>query len=177
MNMKPEYDPPSSTENPLGAADRLDIQELLARYAWTFDTGDIEGFVECFSEDAILCEDAFEEPDRWVGHEGIRRMAEFFFSRPSFPGRQHHVTSILIEGAGNEATVRSFCFVTDCKDEPPYAIRFAGHYLDRVVRKDGCWRFQDRLIRDWSGEALARFPGQSGVKRPRQRPAELVRPR
>nr|WP_299913599.1 nuclear transport factor 2 family protein [Sphingomonas bacterium] len=147
------------------------------RYAWTFDTGDVEGFVSCFTEDATLCEDAFEEPDRWIGAAGIRTMAEFFFSRPSFPGRQHHVSQILIDGAGDAATVRSFCFVTDCKGEPPFPVRFAGHYLDQVVRQDGQWLLRDRLIRDWSGEALARFPGQSGVKTPRARPPELVRPR
>jgi hypothetical protein len=161
----------------LSAEDRLDIQELLARYAWTFDTGDIEGFVGCFTQDAVLCEDAFDEPDRWVGADGVRAMAEFFFSRPSFPGRQHHVSQILIEATAEGATVRSFCFVTDCKGEPPYPVRFAGHYLDKVVRQDGRWLFRDRLIRDWSGEALAGFPGQSGVKTPRARPPELVRPR
>ena len=30
---------------PLSVEDRLAIHELLARYAWTFDMGDIEGFV------------------------------------------------------------------------------------------------------------------------------------
>lgn len=160
----------------LSAEDRLDIQELLARYAWSFDTGNRDGFIACFTDDAVLCEDAFEEPDRWVGIEAIGAMADFFFSRPSFPGRQHHVSQILIEGAGDTATVRSFCFVTDCKGEPPYPLRFAGHYLDEVVRNNGTWRFKSRLIRDWSGEALTGFPGQTGVKTPRNRPPELVRP-
>jgi hypothetical protein len=159
----------------LGAEEKLAIQELLARYAWTFDTGDVEGFVDCFAPDATLCEDAFEEPDLWAGHEQIRAMARFFFSRPSFPGRQHHVSHILIEGQGDTATVRSFCFVTDCKGEPPYLIRFAGHYFDQVVRLDGRWLFKTRLIRDWSGEVLGGFPGQTGKKTPRARPPELVR--
>ncbi len=161
----------------LSAEDRLDIQELLARYAWTFDMGDADGFCACFTPDAELCEDAFDEPDRWIGEAGLRAMAEFFFSRPSFPGRQHHVSHIMIDGSGDIATVKSFCFVTDCKGEPPYPIRFAGHYLDQVVRTHDGWRFKSRLIRDWSGEALAAFPGQSGIKTPRARPPELVRPR
>ncbi|NOW47974.1 hypothetical protein FHW96_004158 [Novosphingobium sp. SG751A] len=160
----------------LSVEDRLDIQELLARYAWTFDSGDVEGFVACFTPDAILCEDAFEEPDIWGGEAGIRAMAEFFFSRPSFPGRQHHVSQILIEGEGERASVRSFCFVTDNKGEPPYHLRFAGRYDDIVVRCDGRWRFAERLIRDWSGPSLAAFPGQSGAKIARRRPPELMRP-
>lgn len=159
----------------LSAEDRLDIQDLLARYAWAFDTGNVEDFVACFVDDAELCEDTFDVPDRWTGAAAIRSMAEFFFSRPSFPGRQHHISQIRIEGAGDSAQVRSFCFVTDCKGEPPYLIRFAGHYLDEVVRRNGRWQFRSRLIRDWSGEVLAAFPGQSGIKVPRERPAELAR--
>lgn len=159
----------------LTVEDKFAIHELLARYAWSFDTGDVEGFVACFTPDAVLCEDAFAEPDRWQGHDGIRAMAQFFFSRPSFPGRQHHVSHILIDGAAGQCRVRSFCFVTDCKGEPPYLLRFAGYYDDVVVEIDGQWLFRERMIRDWSGPILGAFPGQSGKKVPRQRPPELVR--
>jgi hypothetical protein len=155
--------------------DKLAIHELLARYAWTFDTGDIEGFVRCFTRDAVLCEDAFAEPDRWNGSAGIRSMAEFFFSRPSFAGRQHHVSQVMIEGTGEQCRVLSFCFVTDCKGEPPYFIRFTGYYDDVVVKVDDQWLFRERMIRDWSGPILGAFPGQTGVKIPRRRPPELMR--
>lgn len=161
---------------PLSAADRLDIHELLARYAWTFDTGDIEGFVACFAKDGTLIEDTFDRPDEYRGADAIRAMAQFFFSRPSFPGRQHHVSHILIDGGSGLARVRSFCFVTDCKDGPPYTLRFAGHYEDRVVKVDEGWLFQERVIRDWTGPVLARFPGQSGERVSRARPPELENP-
>ena len=159
----------------LCADDKLAIYDLLARYAWTFDTGDVEGFVRCFTHDAVLCEDAFDVPDRWIGGAGIRAMAEFFFSRPSFPGRQHHVSQVLIDDTGDPCRVRSFCFVTDCKREPPYLIRFAGYYEDVVVKIEGRWFFRERMIRDWSGPILGAFPGQTGIKVPRRRPPELVR--
>lgn len=157
----------------VGAEDRLAIHELLARYAWAFGSGDVEGFVDCFTSDAVLAEDVFEVEDRWTGGADIRAMALFYFSRPGFPGRQHHVSHILIDGDEERCSVRSFCFVTHCFGEPPYPTRFAGYYDDIVVKEGGRWFFRQRLIRDWSGEILRNFPGQSGEKVVRQRPAEL----
>ncbi len=157
----------------IGAEDRLAIHELLARYAWAFGTGDVERFVDCFTSDAILAEDVFEVEDRWTGAVDIRAMAEFFFSRPGFSGRQHHVSHILIDGSGDRCSVRAFCFVTYCQGEPPYTIRFAGYYDDIVVKTDGRWLFRERMIRDWSGNILVNFPGHNGQKVVRQRPDEL----
>lgn len=158
---------------PIDAEDRLAVHELFARYAWAFGTGDVEGFVACFTPDAILSEDVFEVEDRWSGADEIRAMAEFFFSRPGFPGRQHHVSHLLIEGDSERCSARAFCFVTYGKGEPPYSIRFAGYYDDIVVKQDGRWLFQRRLIRDWSGEILSRFPNEDGAKVSRNRPDEL----
>ena len=158
-----------SDHSAASAEDKVEIQQLLARYAWTFDTGDIEGFVACFAEDAILCEDVFEEADRWVGRQAIRSMAEHFFAHPSFPGRQHHASQVLIEGDTQRCRVRAFCFVITGQDQP-CSVVFSGHYDDVVGKIDGRWLFQERLIRHWSGPILRNFPGEDGVKAPRQRP-------
>ncbi len=159
-----------SDQNQLSAEDRLAIQDLIARYGWSLDTGDIDGFVDCFSADATLREDVFEEPDTFVGHAAIRGMAGFFAGLPMFPGRQHHVTSILVEGAAPRCRVRAYCLVTDANAGPGGAVAFCGHYDDVVVKQGDRWRFERRLIRHWSGEILARFPGQAGVKVARKRP-------
>lgn len=39
---------------PLSADDRLAIIELMAKYAWAIDTGDVEAYVACFTPDALL---------------------------------------------------------------------------------------------------------------------------
>jgi hypothetical protein len=155
---------------PVSAHDKAEIHELLARYSWAFDTGDVERFVACFADDATLCEDVFEEVDLWVGREAIRGMAEFFFSLPGFAGRQHHVSQVLIDGNAERCRVRAFCFVIEPRLNEPCAVPFAGHYDDMVVKIDGQWLFQKRLVRHWSGPVLARFPGQDGRKVPRKRP-------
>jgi ketosteroid isomerase-like protein len=154
--------------------DRLAIHDLLARYAWALDTGDVDGFVDCFTPDAVVIEEVFEDPDRWEGHASLRRLAEHYKSAPDFPGRQHHVSQVLVEGDAASAGARSFTFVTECRGEPPYVLRFAGYYEDRVVKVGGRWAFAERIIRLWDGPVLARFPGHDGSRTPRKRPPQLV---
>ena len=71
--------------------------------------------------------------------------------------------------------IRSFAFVTECHDEPPYTLRFAGYYEDKaVIDADGEWRFKTRTVRLWDGEVLKNFPGR-GTWTPRKRPPSLMR--
>jgi len=162
------------TAPPLTIEDRIAINDLLARYAWALDTGDVDGFVACFTPTAVVIEEVFEEPDRWEGAEGIRRLGEHFRTVPNFPGRQHHVSQLLVEGDGERCAARSFALVSECRGEPPYLIRFAGYYDDQLVKSGGRWLFQQRIIRLWDGEVLKRFPGHDGKRVVRKRPAELT---
>jgi SnoaL-like domain len=156
-------------------ADRIAVEDLLARYAWALDTGDVDGFVACFTPDAVVIEEVFEEPDRWEGHANLRRLAEHYKSVPDFPGRQHHVSQVLAQGDARRCAVRSFTFVTECRGEPPYILRFAGYYEDEAVKVRGEWLFKQRTIRLWDGPVLARFPGRNGTTRiPRKRPPQLI---
>ncbi len=132
---------------PFTVEDRMAINDLLAEYAWALDTGDVDALVACFTSDAVVIEEVFEEPDRWEGRENIRRFAEHFRKVPNFPGRQHHISQLLVKGNSKLCSTRSFVFVTECQGEPPYTIRFAGYYDDQLVRSGGKWLFQQRIIR------------------------------
>lgn len=158
---------------PLSLDDRIAIQDLVARYAWALDTGDIDALIACFTPDARIVEEVFEDPDIWEGHDGIRRISEHYRNAKGFPGRQHHTSQLLVEGDGEAADARSFVFVTECHGEPPYLLRFTGYYQDKVVKTGGAWLFKERIIRLWDGEILKRFPGK-GEWVPRKRPPELV---
>jgi len=160
-------------EKPLTIADRMAINDLLVQYAWALDTGDVDRLVACFTVDAIVVEDVFEEPDRWEGRDNIRRFAEHFRNVPNFPGRQHHISQLVVKGNSKRCSARSFVFVTECHGEPPYALRFTGYYEDKLVKIGRRWRFRERVIRLWDGEVLSRFPGR-GQRAPRRRPPELV---
>ena len=162
----------------LTAEERFAIQDLFAAYGWALDTGDVEGLVAVFTEDAVMIEEVFEDPDVWEGHDGIRALANHYFSSPGFPGRQHHVTQqVLTLRTDGVVEAKSFAFVTECHGEPPYLLRFAGWYEDEIVREANAgWRFRKRVVRLWDGPVLARFPGH-GEWVPRKRPPELMKNR
>ncbi len=158
----------------ISVEDRFGLQDLLAAYSWTLDTGDAEGLVGCFTEDCELVEEVFEDPDYWRGHDGIRALVAHYGNAPGFPGRQHHATqSQFTPMADGAVNIRSFAFVTECHGEPPYLLRFAGWYEDIAVKVEGRWKFKRRAIRLWDGAVLENFPGHGDWK-PRKRPDSLV---
>lgn len=159
----------------LSIEDRFALEDLLAAYAWSLDTGDVEALVACFTPDARMVEEVFDDPDIWEGHDGIRGIAEHYRNAAGFPGRQHHVTQVqYMPQDDGSVKMRSFAFVTECDGEPPYLLRFAGYYDDHAVKcEDGEWRFRRRTVRLWDGEILKNFPGR-GQWTPRKRPPELV---
>ena len=159
----------------LSAEDRFGLQDLIADYSWALDTGDAEGLVACFTEDCLMSEEVFDDPDIWNGHEGIRGLMRHYANAPGFPGRQHHVTQVkYFPQADGSVKMTSFAFVTECHGEPPYELRFCGWYDDHAVKgADGKWRFQTRIVRLWDGEVLKNFPGR-GQWVPRKRPDSLI---
>jgi len=162
-----------SATTALTVTDRLQIQDLYARYSWALDTGNVDDFVACFTTDAAIIEEVFEDPDRWDGASGIRALAEHYKSAPNFPGRQHHSSQLLVEGPVEDCRARSFVFVTECQGEPPFLLRFTGYYEDILVKQENEWLYKERTIRLWDGPALKNFPGK-GEYVPRKRPPELV---
>ena len=150
--------PTMPTTPPLSPDDRFAIKDLLARYGWALDTGDVDAFVACFTPDGKMLEEVFDDPDVWQGHDGLRRLAEHYSNMPNFAGRQHYCSNTLVTAQpGRSAHARSFALVTECQGEPPYLLRFCGYFDDQLVCPDGQWLFQQRTLRRWSGEVLKRF--------------------
>ncbi|MBB4641160.1 nuclear transport factor 2 family protein [Rhizorhapis suberifaciens] len=106
---------------------RFARQDLVAAYSWALDIGDVEAFLACITPCADVSEEEFDEPDVWVGHDGIRGLTEHYRDAEGFPRHQHHVTQVqyMRQGEGS-CKMRSFAFLTGCEDELPYLLRFAG---------------------------------------------------
>ncbi len=65
---------------------------------------------------------------------------------------------------------RSFAFVTECRGEPPYTIRFTGYYEDSVVKVDGEWLFASAsfasgMARCWRGFPVAASASRASARR------------
>ena len=158
----------------LTTADQLEIRDVVSRYAWSLDTGDVEGFVACFASDGVLLWDAFEVPEQWQGHDALRHFATFFRDQPTSAGRQHHVTNVLIDGTENGASGRAYAAVALRQGDGPHALHVMGWYEDAFRIEDGKWKLARRVIRDWSGPILANFAGQTGEREARPLPPPLA---
>jgi hypothetical protein len=153
--------------------DRLEIHELMARYAWSLDTGDEESFVACFCSDGELVWDVFATEGRWRGAAALRRFIGYFRQRPESAGRQHHVSNLIVTPTAAAAQARCYVAVALRREPGPHLLHVMGYYEDELAREDGHWRIARRCIRDWSGPVLARFAGQEGARSARPRPEAL----
>src|ERR1043166_6143479 len=89
---------------PLTTQDRLDILDLYARQAWALDTGDVDGYVATFVENAVL-----DLARQHQGQQAIRRFAEEFRAKDiGLPGSQHHVDQMVLDGDGDRCSVRAY---------------------------------------------------------------------
>ena len=158
----------------LSPADQLAIRDVIARYAWALDTGDVEGFVACFGADGVLVWDAFEEAQSWQGSDALRHFAQFFRALPSSAGRQHHVSNTVIEPTPQGATARSYVAVALRQGDGPHTLHVMGWYEDTFALQEGRWRLARRVIRDWSGPILKDFAGQTGERVARPMPPPLA---
>jgi len=141
----------------LSAEDRLDVMDLIARYAYTLDGGDLDGYVNNFAPDGVLFE-------AHRGREAIRSyVAMLMRERRAGPlpngdvAYRHFVGSPVIDGADDRATVHSYLLWVNMGSDPP--VSAAAEYTDQVVKLDGRWFFAARSLRRLAG----RFPSSDPV--------------
>jgi hypothetical protein len=145
--------------------DRLEIEELYARYSWALDTGDTDGYVALFTEDAEVIEEARGGGiARTQGHEGIREFVLKFQTDPGFPGRQHRATQLVIDpdpdGRTDHWQVRMYILTTQNRPPEPPTLYWCGHVRDVVAKVDGEWKIRSKEIMSWAGDVLSRFAAQ-----------------
>ncbi|GAA3229304.1 nuclear transport factor 2 family protein [Actinocorallia longicatena] len=127
---------------PRELSDRLEIAELLARYALAVDTGDWELFSTLFTEDATL------DYASAGGVTGTTAEARAWLSATlaGWPARQHLIASTVIRIDGDEAEVRASFTDTLApsgamlKHDAPGFVKGGGWYHHRLIRTDGGWR-------------------------------------
>ena len=123
------------------AADKLEITELLYRYAELMDAGDFDGVGELLGRGTFM------------GLAGAPRIAELFASTTrrfeehgNTPRTRHLVLNPIVAVDGARATARStFCVVqqTDTVALQPIVV---GRYADAFARDDQGWYFTERMV-------------------------------
>lgn len=130
-------------------ADKLEIQELLARYSICVDTGDADGFAAIFTEDGIWEWRAVGLS--FCGRRAIGEIARAVSTHVK--GAQHAISNPLIRIEGNKA--KSICQLTCFLSRPEqiYSLML-GYYEDELVKVDDTWLISRRSVRVENPELL-----------------------
>jgi hypothetical protein len=144
----------------LSLEDREAIYDVLHRYVWCMDTGNIDGIVETFTQDGAVKDITGH---RWDAPDAARNFASHFINRPNRPAVQHWVQHMFIDDApGGGYTVTSYWYtaVRDPNDDRRFVSNL-GRYIDTCVKVDGHWLIREKLIDPWNNETV-QMVGKSG---------------
>ena len=127
-------------------ADELEIRNLVAKLAQLADEGDLDEYIQLFSEDAVW--DGGAALGTMKGREEILNAAkERRATGRSGPGTftRHVVTTSTVEVHDDQASGRAVFHYYMKTDEVP-ALTLLGVYEDQFVRSEGGWRMALRKI-------------------------------
>lgn len=142
--------------------DELAIRELMARYYRAFDTGDTEGYLDCYTADGEATEETSEGTlEVRKGREEIRKLVMKFHARADFPGHQHLFSNVIFEpdpdGRTDHWQVLSYAWATINRPPEKPFLHWCGHIRDIVAKEGGEWKIARKDIMGWAGEVLSRF--------------------
>ena len=125
-------------------SDRLEIQELIARYSYALDSRDFDALDDLFTPDAIL-------DYRATGaiRGSLEEMKAFVTDAfTMFDATQHLTTqtTLRFDADGNTAYGKSACHnpMVFGGDNKPKMMVLGLWYVDTFVRTPDGWRFQER---------------------------------
>jgi len=132
---------------PLSPDDHFAVIDLLASYARAIDSGDADAYADNFLPDAVL---DLVGGRRLNGRDEVREWVSGLIDSGHVGGDpatlRHFVGLPRIEGEGDRCTAQTYCVILDY--DPARNIRspLVGRYEDVIVKVDGAWRFQHRII-------------------------------
>ena len=124
-------------------SDRIEIQDLLARYTHAIDTRDWNALDRIFTPDARIDYSAFGG-----AAGGLDEIKTFLAeSMPMFESFQHLVGSSVVDIDGDTATARTICHnpMVLKGGQDPHLLVCGLWYRDRLVRTGAGWRIAERV--------------------------------
>jgi uncharacterized protein (TIGR02246 family) len=135
----------------MSTEDMLAIQQAVARYSYTFDSGDADGWANVFTEDGLweFYDIGASEPrTRLDGRDALRAFCNQRFSeRREGVTSYHHQSGVIFdELTADSARVRAMMIITvQMPDEPP-RLYMTGIYQDHWVKAADGWRLKYRKL-------------------------------
>lgn len=119
----------------LTAQDLVDIQQLYAKYNWTLDAGDSEGYASTFTPDGVF--------NNNVGHDAIVKFADTFHAGLGAHVRHWNTNLLILPAPDGGATGQVYLVLVDFATKPP-SIATSASYSDQLVKTPQGWRFKKR---------------------------------
>jgi len=127
--------------------DKLEIDALVARYAWALDTNNIADLDLIFTDDAVITDTSgnrYEGRDAAVGY--LRTLAA---SAP-FRGRQHLIYNMILSPTADGYDARSYWTVTQwLTGKGTKEVVAVGHSIDGFRKVEGKWKWTARHLHHW----------------------------
>jgi ketosteroid isomerase-like protein len=124
---------------PVSLQDRLELLEIEARFDWFIDTGDIDGWVDHFTEDGVFEASYGTAHGRDELHRFMEKL-ESGFSK----GKRHVSANHVVEGDGQEARVSGYLVVFE-REQAPHVVA-TGTYVNTYRRTDSGWKVAHRKL-------------------------------
>jgi len=146
---------------PQDVADRIEIDDLITRYATAVDTKDWDLYRTVFTDDAIIdytsaggIRGGLGEVVEWLSH-----------ALKLFPMTQHLITNRHVVLEGDTATGRSYYYNPLGRPDGKGGMQllfFGGYYSDRFRRTADGWRIAERVEETaWVEGSLPGTPPQN----------------
>ncbi|MCC6979433.1 MAG: nuclear transport factor 2 family protein [Candidatus Melainabacteria bacterium] len=122
----------------MNVEDKLQIQELTARYANAMDDTDLDAWMA-----------TWDAGGTWKGglgeFQGTEKLKELFAALGDrIKNRRHVMTNFVIDGSGDEAQQRCYMLVFDRVNDAKLIA--SGVYNDRLIKTGGKWKFTERRV-------------------------------
>ncbi len=140
-------------------ADRLAIEDTLARHCRGIDRCDAEELEQVFTEDARIDYGDGAKPrdqaisDLMAGLEAMRLT-------------QHNIGNMICRIDGDSAKAETYCVALHILpgEQNDIELVVGGRYLDTLVKREGIWRISERLyIMDWNRQGPASMQTSGGL--------------
>ena len=149
--------------------ERLDVMELFAKYCWTLNTGDEDGYIALFSEGGWV---DHKPQGRCQGPEAMRNLLhQIWYGTPhAYLGRQHLPNNFLITREGDAIRAKVYWTITRLEQSfNQFYLFIQGNWDALCVQEGGQWKFKELTATHWFRET-APWVGDPKVRLQRELP-------
>ncbi len=136
--------------------DRHDIWKVVLKYARGIDRLDRDLVRSCYWDDAI------DDHHAYVGGPDYFIDVTFTEARKSSIVQRHGVSNFTCEIVGDDAHCETYYTFIGANIEPPHLLSM-GRYIDHLQRRDGIWKYANRVTVIEKNFSLTEFPNDAVI--------------